>query len=214
MWDGEWNAGLGRHDGKARTWKDLVGKSDCKPIGTPTFSNKATELDGNSFWGINSSPELRKTVLGSTLTCEVVLRCGKGAIATNEGLFGFGKSGSRVLWCYAGGAPMGASPSIVFQHKSSPPPHAWRSNSSFDGLHTVVVSASEAEVSGWIDAKSVVKTKSGVADNPEPCYIGYIDGYSKMVGEIYCVRIYNRALDAKELQANHAIDVKRFGTSK
>ena len=44
----------------------------------------------------------------------------------------------------------------------------------------------------------------------DPCFIGNIDGYGKMVGEIYCVRIYNRALDERELQSNHAIDKRRF----
>jgi len=42
------------------------------------------------------------------------------------------------------------------------------------------------------------------------CFIGNIDGFGKMVGEIYCVRIYNRALDERELQSNNAIDKKRF----
>lgn len=214
MWDGEWNAGLGRHDGKARVWKDIIGKCDCKPVGSPVFSNKATVLDGNSCWEINPSSELLKTVMSPSFTCEVVLRFGKGAMVGNEGFVGFGKTDSRVLWGYAGGVPMGATPSIVFQHKLSPPPHAWKSNSCFDGLHTIVISASEADVSGWIDAKAVVKTKSGIGNNPEPSYIGYIAGYAKMIGEIYCVRIYNRALDAKELQSNYAIDNKRFSDSK
>lgn len=210
MWDGEWNAGLGRHDGSICEWKDVVGKSDCKSIGTPRFSNKATVLDGNSCWEVNPSPELVKAVQSASVTCEVVLRFDKDASAMNEGFIGFGKTDSRVLWGYVGGRPFGPDAVIVFQHKSSPAIQGWKVSSSLDGLHTVVISSHDAEVLGWIDAKVCLKTKTAVATNPLPCYIGYIDSWAKMKGRIYCVRIYNRALDERELLANHAIDKKRF----
>ena len=207
MWDGEWNAGLGRHNAKASRWKDLVGTSDCDPVGTPKFSDKAVELDGNSCWRVSPSIELQKTVINPSMTCEVVLRFGKGATARNEGFIGFGKSNSRVLWGYAAGAPMASNASIVFQHRGSPD---WQAHGPIDGLHTIVISASNDEVFGWIDAKQRGKAKAGVANNPIPCYIGYIDGWGKMVGDIYCVRVYNRALDDKELRENYAVDLKRF----
>ncbi len=210
MWDGEWNAGLGKHDAKASKWKDVVGKSDCDPVGAPKFSANSVELDGNSCWKINPSPELLKVVLSPSVTCEVVLKFGKGATAANEGFIGFGKSNSRALWGYAGGAPMSASASIAFQHRGSPPPASWKSDSKVEGLHTMVISVNNAEVLGLIDGKQCVKTKSGAATNPDPCFIGNIDGHGKMVGEIFCVRIYNRALDERELQSNHSIDKKRF----
>ena len=210
MWDGEWNAGFGKHDAKASKWKDIVGTSDCDPVGTPKFSGNSVELDGNSCWKINPSPELLKAVLSPSMTCEVVLKFGKGATASNEGFIGFGKTGSRVLWGYAGGAPMSAGASIAFQHKGSPPPVSWKSNNKVEGLRTIVISVNSAEVLGLIDGKQYVKTTSGVATNPDPCFIGNIDGFGKMVGEIYCVRIYNRALDERELQSNNAIDKKRF----
>ena len=210
MWDGEWNAGLGKHDAKATKWKDIVGKSDCDPVGAPKFSGNSVELDGNSCWKINPSPELLKAVLNPSMTCEVVLKFGKGAISANEGFIGFGKNNSRVLWGYAGGAPMSPNASIAFQHKGSPPPVSWKPNNKVEGLHTLVISVNNAEVLGLIDGKQYVKTKSGEATNPDPCFIGNIDGFGKMVGEIYCVRIYNRALDERELQSNNAIDKKRF----
>ena len=210
MWDGEWNAGLGRHNAKASKWKDLVGMSDCDPVGAPKFLGNSVELDGNSCWKINPSPELLKAVLNPSMTCEVVLKFGKGAISANEGFIGFGKNNSRVLWGYAGGAPMSPNASIVFQHKGSPPPTSWKSDGKVEGLHTIVISANNAEVLGLIDGKQCVKTQSGVATNSDPCFIGNIDGFGKMVGDIYCVRIYNRALDERELLSNHAIDKKRF----
>ena len=210
MWDGEWNAGLGKHNAKALKWKDLVGTSDCDPVGAPKFSGNSVELDGNSCWKINPSPDLLKAVLNPSMTCEVVLKFGKGAISANEGFIGFGKNNSRVLWGYAGGAPMSPNASIAFQHKGSPPPASWKSDGKVEGLHTIVISANNAEVLGLIDGKQYVKTKSGVATNPDPCFIGNIDGFGKMVGDIYCVRIYNRALDERELLSNHAIDKRRF----
>lgn len=210
MWDGEWNAGLGKHNAKALKWKDIVGKSDCDPVGAPKFSGNSVELDGNSCWKINPSPELLKAVLNPSMTCEVVLKFGKGAISANEGFIGFGKNNSRVLWGYAGGAPMSPNASIAFQHKGSPPPVSWKPNDKVEGLHTIVISANNAEVLGLIDGKQCVKTKSGVATNPDPYFIGNIDGFGKMVGDIYCVRIYNRALDERDLLSNHAIDKKRF----
>ncbi len=214
MWDGEWNASLGKHDPKATKWKDLVERSDCDPVGTPKFSGNSVELDGNSCWKINPSPELLKAVLSPSMTCEVVLRFGKDATAANEGFIGFGHTGSRLLWGYALGVPMRSSASIVFQHRGSPISATWQVNDKFEGLHTMVISVDNAVMTGWVDSKRCVKATSGRANNTDPCYIGYIDGGRKMVGDIYCVRIYNRALDEKELQANHAIDKKRFGVGK
>ena len=210
MWDGEWNAGLGMHDAKAAKWKDIIGKSDCDPIGAPKFSGNSVELSGNSCWKINPSPELLKAVLNPSMTCEVVLKFGKGATARNEGFIGFGNTKSRVLWGYAAGAPMAANASIVFQHKGSPLSADWQAKGPIEDLHTIVISASNAEVFGWVDAKQCAKSKAATANNPFPSYIGYIDGWGKMVGDIYCVRIYNRALDDKELRENHAVDRKRF----
>ena len=143
MWDGEWNAGLGKHDAKASKWKDLVGKSDCDPVGTPKFSGNSVELDGNSCWNINPSPELLKAVLNPSMTCEVVLKFGKGAISANEGFIGFGKNNSRVLWGYAGGAPMSPNASIAFQHKGSPPPVSWKPN---DKVEATTFSLPERQV--------------------------------------------------------------------
>ena len=210
MWDGEWNVGFGRHDGKSREWKDIVGKSDCKSIGSPSFSNKATVLDGNSFWEINPSPELLNAVQSAAVTCEIALKFDKDASAINGGFVGFGKTDSRVLWGYVGGRPFGSNAVMVFQHKSSPATQGWKVNTSLDELHTVVISSHDAEVLGWIDAKVCLKTKTAVATSPLPCYIGRIDGWANMKGSIYCVRIYNRALDERELQSNQAIDKKRF----
>ena len=209
MWDGEWNAGLGKHDAKATKWKDIVGKSDCDPVGAPKFSGNSVELDGNSCWKINPSPELLKAVLNPSMTCEIALRFGKDATMSNEGFVGFGKSNSRVLWGFAG-APMSANESITFQRKGTPSPVSWRSNGKVEGLHTIVIYANNDEAMGLIDGTQCVRITPGSATNPEPCYIGYIDGFGKMIGEIYSVRIYNRALDERELQSNHAIDKKRF----
>ena len=105
---------------------------------------------------------------------------------------------------------MSANASIAFQHKGSPPPAIWKSDNKVEGLHTIVISANNAEVLGLIDGRQCVKTQSGVATNPDPCFIGNIDGFGKMAGDIYCVRIYNRALDERELLSNHAIDKRRF----
>ncbi len=211
MWDGEWNAAIGKHDSKAMKWKDLVGKSDCDPVGTPKFSGKSVELDGNSCWKVNLSPDLIKTVLNPSVTCEVVLRFGKGATERNEGFVGFGKNDSRVLWGYAAGAPTAVNASIVLQYKGSRCLAVKCAKSCMDGVCTIVIAANNSDVCGWINlSKSLETTVGTVVDNPIPAYIGYTDGWNKMVGDIYCVRIYNRMLDEKELQTNNAIDKKRF----
>ena len=111
---------------------------------------------------------------------------------------------------YAAAAPIAATASILFQHKGSPLSADWQAKGPIEDLHTIVISASNAEVFGWVDAKQCAKSKAATANNPFPSYIGYIDGWGKMVGDIYCVRIYNRALDDKELRENHAVDRKRF----
>ena len=163
MWDGEWNAGLGKHDTKVGKWKDLVGKSDCDPAGAPKFSGNSVELDGNSYWEVKPSSEFLKTILNPSMTCEVALRFGEEATSRNEGFIGFGKNNSRMVWGFASNAPMGKNATIVFQHKNSPSSASWRSNGAIEGLHTIVISSDNAEMTGWVDSKLCVREKSGGA---------------------------------------------------
>lgn len=209
MWDGEWNVSLGKHGDNAKKWNDLIGKSHCDPVGVPKFSSKATVLDGNSCWKINPAPELLKTVTSGDLTVEVALSYAAGAVAGNEGFISFGKSDSRVLWGYAGRPPALNGASIVLQYKGATL-HTGGGSEKFEGLHVVVLSVSKHEAKAWIDAKNIGTANSGNVVNAEPCYLGWISGFAKMVGNIYSVRIYDRPLSLGEMQLNQAVDLKRF----
>ena len=44
MWDGEWNAGPGKHDNSATGLKDLVGSRDLSLVGTCDWTNGYAEL--------------------------------------------------------------------------------------------------------------------------------------------------------------------------
>ena len=63
MWDGEWNAGLKKHDPAAMTWKDIVKGVEIKFNGTPEFEfeeNKLVTRTGNfgkaTIYDLNGLP--------------------------------------------------------------------------------------------------------------------------------------------------------------
>ena len=63
--------------------------------------------------------------------------------------------------------------------------------------------------SDWVTiTESTPRTKTSKSENT--VFLSYYtDGY-RAVGEIKCIRVYNRKLTNDELKINHNIDVKRF----
>ena len=72
---------------------------------------------------------------------------------------------------------------------------------------TLVLSNGELNASAALET---AKGRSGASKAFGPNFIGYIDGYAKLRGAIFCVRIYDRPLDSGELQKNRSVDARRF----
>ena len=210
MWDGEWNAGLGNTDLKAKVWKDVVGGCVCAAVGAPTFSGKATVLDGTSCWEIKTSPELMRVLASDNLTVEIAVRFDKN-IANNEGLIGIGANSSRTLWIWGFGRgwPKGAETGLDFQSRGGASVQLGKEETVSELTNTMTFVLSNGELNASI-ASETATGRSGVSKVFGPNYIGYIDGFAKFRGEIFCVRIYDRPLDKRELQKNRSVDARRF----
>lgn len=210
MWDGEWNAGLGNTDLKAKVWKDVVGGCVCTAVGAPTFSGKATILDGTSCWEIQASPELARVLASDNLTVEIVARFDKN-IVRNEGLIGIGANSSRTLWIwgFGRGMPQGAGKGLDFQSRAGTSVQLGKAEMLFGSANTMSLVLSNGELNASVASETTIG-RSGAAKVSGPNFIGYIDGYAKLRGEIYCVRIYDRPLDRRELQKNRSVDARRF----
>ena len=64
-------------------------------------------------------------------------------------------------------------------------------------------------VSSWVAEGDAIQQKQsiGTAYSSDSNYVSGTGTYEK----IYCIRLYNRQLTLEEQQANHALDVQRYG---
>lgn len=214
MWDGEWNVAFGRHDEKTKVWKDLIGKNDCIPNGTPSFSRNSSLFDGQFCWQMNISPDFQKILNSDNFSVEVVLRFSDKATFDNEGVVGIGPSGSRSLWCFAGAAPMSGNATLNFQVKGGKVVRTWKNQGKLVGVQTLSLTSTTAGLQSYVSAKASGEGAPGATPVQTLGYLGCIEGYARMQGEIFSVRVYERALDARELLQNYTIDRHRFGSGQ
>jgi hypothetical protein len=201
MWDGEWNAGGGKHDATATVWKDLVGNHNI--IVSPTWTE--TEFD-------DSARSLRAFIDGDDLprdaiTIEFVVRCpnfannvyfvdcsdhvtnGICAFTTSlESPFGIRCGSRKSSWNYSLTKRADENYMSFCSVQSDQNESALYSDgaffNSFEGMGTPITI--------WCIGGSA------------------IGAYNNFRGYISNVRWYNRRLSAAEIAANCAIDKARF----
>lgn len=200
MWDGEWNAGIAKHDPNATTWIDLVnGHIGVKAADTVQWLKKACSID-NGYFIVEILPDSIKDAMNAdTFTWEVCrnYRSGTGQytlLASTDMRNEFWPTSSGT-GCYLSWH----SPS--FTHYCSVDTRKAKETNSFviDG-NTVTGYGSGALYSTGhftpdgtiIDASLELGSKRGIT------------------ADIYSIRIYSRALSTAEIAANYAIDKMRF----
>ena len=204
-WDGVENAGRGVHDPSATVWKDLVAGREF------TLYNVTVEDNGMVFAGAQTSyGELGAADTAATFenasdgTLEIVYasRSTSGSqfiLQSSEAsghLASIWQSSRFLAACgYANNSPYfnftsGKATNIVSVLYTSAKPGRARVNGDY---------LTSAGYDCWAGATDVttIGTRTSKLNNP-------------FNGAIYSIRVYNRRLTDEEIDANHAIDRKRF----
>ena len=204
MWDGIENAGWGVHDASATVWTALVGGINAtKSGGTLAWSDDAAVFDVGTYLTVNS-------LFGSlqTLTLEVChnampytgSRYGALFSCVEAGGFGIQQNAENNLWRLHVGNPAGGyySGSTIL---------------ATDTKQTLAMSVGES-ITTFKDATQIytIPDVTGIRyGSYRYCQIGRdVGDQGSIIGPIYSIRLYSRALTAAEIAANNAIDKERF----
>lgn len=224
QWDGIDNVGTGTHDPTATTWKDLAGNNHLTIVGGLHAEGR------NAEWRRGIALYFNNTSLGKAAVCGV-----DGVVPkykTIEIVYKMTSRSGRIL--FWGGD---RSRYVVFDHSAYTYPFSmvyfdgrevtrtdrtyWAKVKTYDPTSAVATYDDNDTVTDvFIDGAGKVDNRLyntwGDGDNRITLGWRSVDtasaGYG-WEGEVYAIRLYNRALTAQEIARNHAIDVKRFFTS-
>lgn len=203
-WDGVWNAGLGIHDAEATVWKNLCGTNDWKLNGQ-SFDADSCVFDAGCSnimqdWGLSPS----------VLSIAV---CGYAALPTNTGcfVFGLGCLGNTAKQkCFALLQPTNGNPR-GFQFASGRA--TMYESYSFTAWSVACNYNTDGGILNVFYNGDVKQTNPGTTwwNLTAERNASLVHNIHKMIGRIYCIRLYNRNLSADEIAHNAAIDAVRFG---
>ena len=210
QWDGIDNAGMGSHNPLSAVWKDLKGSCDMTLLnnGESWVNGKALYVDGAGAAGSTAAPRYT--------TIEVVYKMAGGACLFVSGLK-WGNTDwyiSRIV-AFSGGTRAiftnaHEGQTIYIPDANGDVVHSlsavYEDNSS-----DVVISAS---MDGYVRTQNTVQTSwydaTGVVMVGDRKTTARSEPWA---GEIYAIRLYDRALSVGELAANQKVDSARFGVS-
>ena len=204
MWDGIDNAGWGVHDENATTWKDLVGDNDI------------TLTMGGGYWLSSGGLFIAKTPKTSGKFKRSVTTYKQIEVAGVE-LTGDMNYDMHILICFGsthafviGQNRLGF---IVANNVVGIEPTYPESNNRANVPFSVSVSYTAEDIPDtngmyYNGDKKQQAGQSIVLSNISPVFNGYTSYQAD--ANIYCIRLYSRALMASEVAANYAIDKARF----
>lgn len=205
MWDGEWNAGGGVHDGAATVWKDIVGTYDCTVrAGVEWGGLYATCSSAVKSWAFCASAiqdQINTIEVVMTRASSGVLFC-SGQTPSNADVRTSNKYNSNTLYCNTATIAVMSGTAVINALKDSPEPHhiAFKGGVSKIYVNGVGYIASTSSAGGIISSDHI---SIGGRE--------YNAGNSLIGDKIYCLRIYSRALTDDEVAENYAVDKARFG---
>lgn len=201
MWDGEWNAGLGIHDQNATIWKEITNS------GRDWTLNTAKCYFGENFININGKCGTGEWVVpNNERTTEVVFSCPSNP-----------KNGKAMICecnCVNNRPRMQiAIIKVDNQWKVGFNGYYYQGGLCNDilNLHSYSINAANAFQDGI--SNSIVNSSSWGGGSKGKSFLGgdYGNTVYEFVGQVYCIRYYNRYLTESEIQHNYAIDRERFG---
>lgn len=198
MFDGEWNAGIGKHSSSAAVWHNLAGTETPEKTSAISWGDNFAIYGSSSNLGVViplNTPGIRHI--------EVVVRC----TSTTSTQFIVTGSVKASLVAYGGkmiltNGSRNLSGTFVGTNRE------YALSVSFDG---------NVATSAWMDGETMAVetgTTSVTASNFSNTQLrigARSSGGNPFIGRIYCVRAYTRALTAAEVAANYSVDQRRFG---
>lgn len=200
-WDGEWNAGGGKHDSSLDSLVDLSGGGhDMTFVGTHQLNQKSVTIDGvaNAYgsidgltWGPQSTQEFVLNVSDQELYGRI--------IAENKGL----RLGSSINNTYDLGKCYGYNLDGVIGSVTI---------ANFWVPYSVVLTFNGEYLKYYVngrfaDQRSTVFSSSF---SGQTTFFNRTSGGRGVTGQIHAVRIYSRALSADEISDNYSVDKARF----
>ena len=226
-WDGLWNAGLGVHDAAATVWKDLAGTRDAT-LRRGANGWGADALRTRSLTGGTAETSTAATMDGfafaSVGAFEIVFRVDAAQNANGETL-AFVGGHDRTAFSFVSGGTAGEI--LIFSTPATriaaiPGGGNPEDICELGVRHALSVNlGEEADVAGWSfrhNGTELDLYNRGGNLTVQTNGVGSVFGRTSSafspdnaVGEICCIRIYNRALTDAEVAANYAVDKERFG---
>ena len=196
MWDGEWNVSGGRHSASSSIWVDIVGGVELRVVRGTWTANGFSWIPNNQSQAISTTiPDGLKDVISSNyVTVEAVVvpqAKTSGCYDICNTMFRIYNAGNTDVLNYfkIKSGPLYIESYVALGIPISltavvfPPKNIW-----------------------WVINGNIV---SSATNYSQPTPNNTIELYSK--GIVHSVRIYSRALSAKEIAYNYAIDQMRFG---
>jgi len=201
MWDGEWNAGIGRHNGASTTWVDLSGNGFDVSSSNLRWTDKA--LDDTAS---NLRFDLGDLGCNNGITVEAVVTCpnirNNGMIVDFYNHVDLGMSMSTTTLASPFAIRMSARNSSIF-YSGYPPAHDFMCSAACTWTGNICRFYFFGSFDRYVSLTYV----------PPPCY--FILGssasiYQNFRGYVHCIRVYDRALSEEEIAFNYSIDQERF----
>lgn len=209
MWDGEWNAGPGKHDASATTWKDLTGNGYDAEQRVATgwmWTDNAYRGEAQSGQGF-SVPTTFNGFFASHIASNTFEFCFRPEQLKRMSIFG--------QYLYGAGVNFEMYANSGFRAYYSASPDVYGNTQFADmKMHTVAASCDGSNAAVFRDAVRFNYSYNPAASvvTPNPFIIGGENSRSAMsiLGYLYCVRVYSKALSIDEMAANYAVDKARF----
>lgn len=220
MWDGEWNAGGGVHDGTVTEWYDLTGNNHRMYAPSPSWGTNYAYCENNAesrFRETAAEAEwFRDLVATGKYTVELVITppVGGGGNALNYYVIGFGFLFSSLAYtvtnsgaCFdlaTQGTVINTRQVVMINGLNYMAPRcAQLSCNVSSGI--LACNGTEAAISGTFN---VTMERQGMALGAR----GNLGDYSSSREmKHFRFAVYNRPLTSAEMAANYAIDKERFG---
>lgn len=197
QFDGIENAGSGTHNGAATTWTDLTGNGYDATLVNPyegCWSEKSLMLKDGLYAKFTAT-------FGSVFTIDIGCNCPPSKAKSNfNGIFG---CSDDVYSIYKNGS------SLSFKQRNTGTRPAIPN---YNGSSVVAIIEDTQISIGYPGQTRYTSTGSKVATTGEKNWsIGGCFNTTYLNGDIYAVRIYDRALTAEEIAWNAKLDTIRFG---
>lgn len=204
MWDGEWNAGPGKHDTNATVWKDLAGHSHDLTFSNSSFAILDNAVVFNDSTCYANAAYAAGEIASGNLTDEIlILETPTYSTGSWNGICAISKCGIATNRAF--------TTLFLYGMVNTPTCGIPKIDTTLLTL-TATSSASRLYVNAsLIGTKSGLNTPEGSTGNGYTInrrehYTQY--GLSKLT--VGCRRVYDRILTAAEIAANYAVDKARF----